>query len=289
MRALRWGDKDRYFGPFTWSYSNTYPHLAVILKSAGDGDGQCSLRISIGKGTLITALPNIIGPWREKVYPKSWDSETIKRLGRNWYWNVDPRKYGVSLSDGHLSVYYGRTGGAMADSSIEKRWSCFLPWTQWRHVRRSLYGLSGEHIWSEGDTYDWEAHQAAKAMCPTAKFLIEDSDGEQIIATTVIEEREWRLGAGWFKWLSWFRAAKISRSLRIEFAAEVGPEKGTWKGGVVGTSIEMLHGENHEAAFRRYCEGQHRSRGGRYTVKFVSAYPDPKAISRTSADDGSWA
>lgn len=144
-RALRWGDNDRYFGPFTWSYSKDYPHWAIVLKSRGDDDvesGICSLRISLRRATLIIALPGIIRPWREKVYPK-WDADTVKRLGRDWYWNVDPRQYGFSLNDGYLSVYYGRTGGACMDSSIQQQWGYFLPWTQWRHVRHSLYGLKG--------------------------------------------------------------------------------------------------------------------------------------------------
>lgn len=274
MKANRWSENDRYFGPFTWSYSKSYPHFAVVLKSAGDededGDGRCSLRISMGNATLITVLPAIIRPWRKKVYPK-WDAETVKRLGRDWYWNIDARQYGLSLNDGLLSLYYGRCGGASMDSSIQQQWSCFLPWTQWRHVRHSLYGLSGEHFWTEGNARDWEAHQAAKLACPTVKFLIEDSDGEQIVATTLIEECEWRFGTGWFKWLSWFRAAKIRRSLAIEFASEVGPEKGSWKGGLIGTGINMLPGETHEAAFRRYCGEDHRSKHKRYSLKFVSS------------------
>ena len=47
---------------------------------------------------------------------------------------------------------------------------------------------------------------------------------------------------------------KIRRSLDLEFSGETGPEKGSWKGGTVGTGIEMLPGELHEAAFRRYCQ-----------------------------------
>jgi len=276
MKALRWGDNDRYFGPFTWSYSNSYPHFAVILKSAGDedDDGRCSLRISIGKATLITVLPAIIRPWREKVYPK-WDAETVLRLGRDWYWNVDPREYGVSLNEGHLSVYYGRTGGPSADSSIQQQWSCFLPWTQWRHVRHSLYGPQGEHVWTDGAPHNWEARKAAKEACPTAAFVIEDFDGEQIVATTTIEEREWHFGTGWFRWLSWFRAAKIRRSLDIEFASEVGPNKGSWKGGLIGTSIDMLPGEIHEAAFRRYCGEGHRSKAGPYAITFLMLVTPP--------------
>lgn len=272
LKALRWGDNDHYLGPFTWSYSGEYPHWAVVLKSRGDDDGEhgtCSLRISLLRATVIIALPGIIRPWREKVYPK-WDAETISRLGRDWYWNVDPRQYGFSLSDGHLSVYYGRTGGACMDSSIQQQWGCFLPWTQWRHVRHSLYDLNGEHFWTEPNGAGYDAYRAAKDACPVAKFAFEDFDGAQLVATTRIEEREWHFGIGWFKWLAWFGRPKIRRSLDIEFSDETGLEKGSWKGGTLGTWIDMLPGELHEAAFRRYCGEQHRSKYRKYSVRFLA-------------------
>lgn len=281
MKALRWGDHDRYLGPFTWSYSTSYPHWAVVLRSRGDDDsdnsGRCSLRISLRKATLIIALPGIVRLHRTKVYPKSWDAETVKRLGRDWYWDIDPRQYGFSLSDGHLSVYYGRTGGACMDSSIQQQWGCFLPWTQWRHVRHSLYDLAGEHFWTQPEGAHqlgapggwWETYRAAKDACPTVRFAFEDEDGEHLVATTMIEEREWRFGTGWFKWLSWFCRPKIRRSLDLSFSGETGPEKGSWKGGTTGTGIDMLPGELHEAAFRRYCDEDHRSKYRKYRVKFL--------------------
>lgn len=280
LRAVRWSDNDHYLGPFTWSYNNNYPHWAVVLRSRGDDDndsGVCSLRISLRNATLIIALPGIVRPHRTKVYPKSWDAETIRRLGRDWYWEIDRRQYGFSLRDGHMSVYYGRTGGACGDNSIEQRWGYFLPWTQWRYVRHSLYGLAGEHIYTEPERCDWEAYHAAKDACPTVKFLFEDFDGEEIVATTMIEEREWRFGTGWFKWLSWFCRPKIRRSLDIQFSNETGPEKGSWKGGTIGTGIDMLPGENHEEAFRRYCSKQHRSKHRKYSVKFLSLAPSGEA------------
>lgn len=285
LKALRWGDSDRYFGPFTWAYSKEYPHWAVVLRSRGDDDeesGQCSLRISTRWATLIIALPQIIRPWRQKVYPPSWDEATVKRLGRNWYWDIDPRQYGFTLSDGHLSVYYGRTGGACMDSRIQQQWGCFLPWTQWRHVRHTLYGLQGEHWatrweWIEAlyqkrpDIDRWKLWRQREESCPAAQFRFKDFDDQELIATTRIEEREWRFGTGWFKWLSWFRRPKIHRSLDITFSGETGPEKGSWKGGTIGTSIEMLPGELHEAAFRRYCDQEHRSKYRKYAVTFKGA------------------
>lgn len=289
MKAVRWGDHDRYLGPFTWSYSKDYPHWAIVLRSRGDDDdsnsGQCTLRISLKRATLIIVLPHIVRPWREKVYP-GWDADTVKRLGRDWYWNIDPRQYGFSLHNAgtvgessHLSIYYGRTGGACQSSCIQQQWGCFLPWTEWRHVRHSLYGLNGEEFWSEDDWQmtlraargeRWEIYRQWEALCPVVRFAARDFDGEEVVATTRIEEREWRFGTGWFKWLSRFRKPIIRRSLNIDWSKETGPQKGSWKGGVCGESIDMLPGELHEQAFRRFCEQEHRSKYRKYRVTFLS-------------------
>lgn len=284
MRGNRWSDNDRNFGPFTfsWSGSKGYRPLAMVLKSWGSGDddaGPASLRLSLILFTFIIWLPPILFPKRKKVYPASWDAQTVARLGRDWYWDVEVREYGFSYSDGFLQISYGIAPG---DSSRDQTWCKHLPWTQWRHVRHSFYGLLGEHLYNEsqdrwgrlGDAdwrNRWEAEQARKDAVPTATFAFKDHDGEDLTVTTRIEEREWRFGTGYFKWLSLFRRPKIRRTLDISFSGETGPEKGSWKGGTVGTSIEMLPGELHEAAFRRYCDEEHRSKYRKYKVQFVGA------------------
>jgi hypothetical protein len=225
--------------------------------------------------TAICELPQIIKPWRK------W----VDLSGKEWaryggYWDEHPREYGFTLSDGHLSVKFG---AQTMDSSTTQDWGCFLPWTQWRHIRHSLYGLEGEHFWTEPKAgaagklgAGWEAYRAAKDACPIVKFSFRDFDDQELIATTRIEEREWRFGTGWFKWLSLFRRPKIRRSLDLEFSGETGPEKGSWKGGTVGTGIDMFPGELHGSAFRRYCDQDHRSKYRKYRITFVGVCATPQ-------------
>jgi hypothetical protein len=269
MRAIRWGDNDRYLGPVTFNWHDSYRPLAVILKSWGSGDddeGPASLRISLVYFSILLRLPPIVRPQRTKVFPSSWDAETVARLGRNWYWDVQVREYGLSYSDGFLLIHYGISPG---DSSRDQTWGKHLPWTQWRHVRHSLYDLQGEHFWTEPKDAGWDAYHTAKEACPMVAFEFDDFDDARLTAKTLIEEREWHFGTGWFKWLSWFTPAKIRRVLDIRSSGETGPEKGSWKGGTIGTGIEMLPGELHEAAFRRYCDEEHRSKYRKYQVTFV--------------------
>lgn len=242
MKAIRWSDNDRYWGPFTVSTAKKERRLALVL---GSGDSEyrgCRIRFCIFGLTLICALPPVIRPWGEK-------------------WSDHERAYGFSVWEGFLQVFLGRQTG---DSSTEQIWCRFLPWTQWRHVRTSYYGSEGAHFWTErrvrwrglGADESMKRHREiwdTQAACPTVHFRFTDFDGELLLATTRIEEMEWLFGTGWFKWLSLFRRPKVRRSLKLDFSGETGRGKGSWKGGTVGHAIDMLPGELHEQAFRRYC------------------------------------
>lgn len=287
--ARRWGDNDKNFGPFTFAWSDRYRPLALILKSWGDGDGDdgpSCLRLSLIWFTIIVVLPPLLRPQRKKV-PTDWDAATVARLGRNWYWDVEVREYGFSYSDGFLLVHYGISPG---DSSRDQTWGWHLPWTQWRHVRHSLYDLAGEHYWTQLDrprrvnrdigrtlfSQEWDLLQAARETCPARCFEFKDFDGETLRVKTMMEEREWRFGTGWWRWLSIFRRPKIQRTLDLAFSGEVGPEKGSWKGGTLGHSIILEPGELHEAGFRRYCEQEHRSKYRAFKITYIGPYERPK-------------
>ncbi len=194
-------------------------------------------------------------------------------------------EYGFSICkmDDHydfVSIYYGRQ---THDSSTEKRWSTHLPWTQWDHVRFSLYSPDGSHFYTEkkGDSFD--ARWAKEKECPKVHFGFEDYDGELIVATCHIEEREWHRGRGWFKWLRHFFRPIIRRSLDLKFSAEVGREKGSWKGGTIGHGIDMLSVETPRQAFERYCKKDHRSKSGPYRIKFVGPCNPPAEMAKTPA------
>lgn len=276
MKHIRWSDEDHYLGPFTYCREK-YRNLAVVLGSGDEDSPGCRMRMSAFGYTLICALPPVIGPWKKKVLAHTWDAETVKRLGRDWYFDVHEREYGFSYSGtgvlhdgGFLQVFLGRQTN---DSSTEQRWGCFTPWNNWRHVRRSFYYLNGDHFWTE-QKVNWrllnkqqniDKHRELwdiEAACPSRTFAFTDFDGEVLKATTRIEEMQWEFGTGWFKWLSHFRKPIIRRSLDIKFSGETGKRKGSWKGGTVGHSIEMLPGELHESAFRRYCAEHEMKFGG---------------------------
>jgi hypothetical protein len=270
MRNRRWsGDNDRHFWPFTLS-TGDFKRWGFMIDSGAheDGRGDCHIRLYLRGVTLICELPRLVPDYCVRHVAESWDAATIERLGRNWYEERHPREYGLFVSDGTLHAHYG---SQTHDSTTTKGKCYFLPWRNWQHIRHSLYDLQGNHFWTEweGDRHNWAAITAVKDACPKVGFEFEDFDGQRITATTHIEEREWHFGTGICRWLSWFTKPKIRRDLALEFSSEVGPEKGSWKGGTTGHSTDMLPGELHESAFKRYCEKEHRSKYRKFQIRYI--------------------
>lgn len=276
-------ESDRTLGPFTWG---PWHKCFSIEWSSGGGEEQDPrnfLRVTAFGWALRMWLPRILRPWVE-VRPSYADPTHVFTIP--W-----PREYGIFLSNGgcerfdFLRIYYG---AQTHDSRTTKCWSKFLPWMQWDHVRHSLYAPDGEHLYTEPSRKEarklkgfdhniWNIRETA----PAAYFAFEDYDGKKLIATCHIEEREWHRGTGWFRWLKYFFQPKISRSLNLEFDHEMGPEKGSWKGGTTGHSCEMRPGEYPINAFKRYCDMEHRARGNRtYKIRFIGPCgpPEPRDI-----------
>ena len=69
-----------------------------------------------------------------------------------------------------------------------------------------------------------------------------------------MEEREWR--PKWLRWTKLFRTVRTT--LNIEFKDEMGNQRGSWKGGVLGVGCEVTPEEkknrDFETPLRRYEE-----------------------------------
>lgn len=271
MKNRRYSEENKHFWPFT--FCKAHPGWFGIVLDSGareDDEGDCHIKFFLFGIVLICELPQIIKDFRVRHEAKSWDAATVARLGRDWYDIFYAREYGfIFTGDGSLHTYFGPDVDGWEAPKANKNKVFFLPWRNWRHVRYSLYDKKGKLFWTEhdGDKTAWEAKQAVKHALPKVYFQIEDYDGEIITATTHIEQREWLFGTGLFKWLSFFTKPKVRRTLSIEYSAEVGREKGSWKGGVIGTGIQMLADETHEAAFTRFCEQEHRAKSGKYRIQ----------------------
>lgn len=257
VRAIRWSDHDRYFGPFTYAHEPRDRKVSVMLGS-GDGDDYpgCRLRVSAGPHTAILALPAVIKPWRQwkEITTEPARSQMIERGRQPGYYETHEREYGFSSFEGSLHLHFGEQTHEWPGAKSKV---IFYPWREHRCIRHSIYDTAGQHFADlpQGPCSNnrWAAERALKDACPAARFAFRDFDGEEIVATCQIEEREWRRGKGIFR-LLFLGRNKVSRDMDLRFSSEVGKRKGSWKGGTVGHSCEIAGGEAPEAAFRRYCE-----------------------------------
>lgn len=78
-------------------------------------------------------------------------------------------------------------------------------------------------------------------------YTLKSGEVQRVKATITVEEMEWR--PKWFMWTSVF--AMVRRSIDISFNDQIGERSGSWKGGVLGCSYEMLKGETPEETLRR--------------------------------------
>lgn len=273
-------DSDKKYGPLTVGKTDWKAFRLIYSTEAGEDYPE-------EKGNNITfyfngfvarlSLPEIIKPYSLKIYPKElWDEATVKRLGRDHYFEYFNREYGFSYSENFLQIFYGiQRDGSMYDQVPEKSKSWFLPWGETRMTKYEIYNARGLLVWKDkkatGESVknEIDSYQVVAAM-QTKDFVVMDYDGKEIFVKTYISIREWKHGTGLFKWLSWFKQDIISKRLEIEFTSEVGPSKSdSWKGGLIGTSIEILGKETMEDAFKRYCSLEHYDRCGKYKITYV--------------------
>ncbi len=240
-------DNDTNLGPIQFGRTSGWRPISIVLCSGDDDESNgCRLTFYALGWCARIFIPRIIKPYKRWVDTSRY--EWSKGPGSG-YWDMHSTEYGFSVSDGTLHLYYG----PQTHDSITTKSKCyFFPWREWRFYRHSFYDNEGLLLKSFmdqrfGPTYEFEQQM------PKIKFSFLDYDKEEIEVETFIQEREWHRGVGYFKWLSWIVSPRIERSLDLDFSKEVGPEKGSWKGGTTGHSITMLPGEMHEAAFRRYC------------------------------------
>lgn len=170
--------------------------------------------------------------------------------------------YGFSVYNGAITVYYGRQ---TMSSDTDKSWYYEFPWTTWRHTTSHIIGPSGTVVdVSKVSVFDISG---IRDTIPSDDFWIQDYDGQLIKASCHCEYDEYARGRGLFKWLGWFSKIK-KRTLRVEFSSEVGPEKGSWKGGLMGTTILMVPTDTAEDAIKRYCESELVEKGRKYRLTY---------------------
>ena len=144
------------------------------------------------------------------------------------------RGYGFSFTRDSLHWQWG-----------EKTRVFWYPWT-WDHYRTTILRPDGTAWQSGPGLYDDAIPPVLKEQHPY-NYLMRDGTVQSCTATVYGEEMEWRIRCA--KWLPW--PHKVRRSICVSYSEELGPGRGSWKGGVIGTGYEWKEGETMQQALRR--------------------------------------
>lgn len=261
MSLGRLADNDKRFGPLTISTSNQkwnafYLYFEAFYDEDYDQKVYNTLSIHFFTWFVIRlVLPVLIKPIQYKVYPKNWSKETIERLGRDYYWEYRSKRYGFLFNNTHANFVFGKTRndtGMLVERS--KHWD--YPWKGLNPITLEVYDHNNNLF-----SYVPTMCGMYKLELPSTYFELEDFDGERIIVSVRKEVRVYSRFQGFMKPLGKLLPKVRFPNMDIRFSKEVGPKKGSWKGGTVGHGIDLIGEESNYEAMQRYCE--------KYGLKFI--------------------
>lgn len=226
-----------------------YPQTSTsfYVEKAGYFDERPEITTSVTQLLLFFSLPFLLfqSLWFLLLTPFlifGWGKLFINLPIRTGIEDCDSAAWGFAYTENTLLVYTGGAGnfeGGRRCTGIDMPWS--LTW-----VRTSTLMKDGSWFnetpkyrkkWSGNDvgSYEWLEENQWQETHP----FIDKTDNESLNATISVEEREWRLL--WLKWTSLF--AKKRKEIKVEFSAEVGKKKDSWKGGCIGCSYDLKPNE----------------------------------------------
>lgn len=282
FRAAPWHDKFVLLNFIDLYYKGQRDTLLGITLNSGDaGDYPgCKLVIQIWKISAWIKIPAVIKPWAEqKTFTYLSPEEATRRLaehGHLHYYEYHSRKFGFHLTTHGVHTNFGPSTW---DSHTTKSRYWSFPWREFDLVKETVIGADGaEHAYTAaGVRLDYKQRSAIEDSMPRYVFLLKDYDGQEIRAYCQLEKRVYRVGTGWVKkYFGWIRPTRTFVQLDIAFDGETGPEKGSWKGGTIGTGCRAEKGDKADAQYliEKYCASEHRAKSSRYSMSLVRREPD---------------
>lgn len=289
FRAAPWHDKFVILNFIDFYYKGQRDTLiGIMLTSGDDGDYPGNkLVLQLWKYSAWIKIPRLIKPWAEKHTLTSLSPEAearrIAEHGHLHYYEYHERKFGFHLTIHGIHTY---SGPSTWDSTTTKSSYHSFPWREFDMVRETSTGADGvERVFAEkGVRLDYKERSAITDQMLRYVFLLKDYDGQEIRAYCRIEKRVYRVGTGWIeKYFGWIRPTRTLIELSIAFDGETGPEKGSWKGGTVGTGFRVERGDKVDAQhlIEKYCAKTHRAKGSTYAMSLIRREADAPFTNET--------
>jgi hypothetical protein len=209
---------------FKWGWFAPKLGFALVLNQGGYFDQNCSLKLCLGWGMAQIALP-----FRTKLAE-----------------GCDMPRYGIEIHNDSVWLHWGGTyDESVGQMSKERMWSWDLPFVTWQNIEHVRLAKDG--TWHPVSVFfNSRSLSSIKPLTIMFPYSYTLKSGEvQNVKADVGEIRlSWAR-----KWAPFLK--KHRRSIDIDFDQEVGERTGSWKGGVLGCSYDILPGEAWLAALRR--------------------------------------
>jgi len=143
----------------------------------------------------------------------------------------DAPNYGIAI---HNNTFWLYLGGKMNDfDQCDSKWITWdLPFFSWAFDWHRMQSPNGEWL-----AYDYDDRGNAYSEQHPYKYTLKSGEVQDVEATCFIEERQWHR-----KWMPFMKMNR--RVIDISFSSEVGERSGSWKGGTVGCSYDLLKCES---------------------------------------------
>lgn len=160
----------------------------------------------------------------------------------------DMPRYGFAVHNDTLWIY---KGGDYKDGQCQNQWiSWYLPffsyvfdghWIKNKGMQWVKMGKRNDLVYV--DSWEFRKDKAYTETHPFT-YILKNGTIQERTATCAIEKRKWHR--------KWFPFLKMERQvIDIEFNDEVGERSGSWKGGTIGCSYDMLPTDTIESCLRR--------------------------------------
>ncbi len=232
------------FNPFKYykleKEPNTYPHgyWGISISSIGE-DRNASIILWLWKYSYCFKYKIINAPLQPYFY--DWNYKNPVTGEKKLHRDMVARKslsFMLVRDFSCLSMDYGADNNFVSGDTKLPSWNkyWFNPFNERHSVKEEVLDFNLEHL-NDGTHYSKENHEKYVGVIN----FYDGYDQEEIdclfqIRRTVYVKAPKK---GFFKFIKYFRRNEVSTYLEFKFMQEVGKEKRSWKGGVIGSGFKI--------------------------------------------------
>lgn len=216
---------------FNWGYFAPKAGFEFVLNRGTYFDQRWAINIAIGWGKFM-----IRSPLKTKLAK-----------------GCDPPRYGFAIHNGTFWIYkggkYDESIGQCVGNDQWITWDLpFFTYIFDGHWIREKRQINDRDVIGDWRKVDTDAHLYRKDLAYVEAhpftYILNNGTIQNRTATCTIEKRKWHR-----KWFPFLTLTK--QVIDIEFDEEVGERSGSWKGGIVGMSHDLLPNERIQTCLDR--------------------------------------